>query len=415
MIWKFVLGNSLDLSPVAELSQARGRSLGLLHNRGGSAAFNYPMTADYAELINTWTSCILAYRWNWRATQALKAGGGVGNVWDLIWSGYVATIDEDITGNNMTVNAVGWLNRLDKRILRRNRDYIYVAGSGVDDAEIIYDLLSEVNGVANGEHPGGTSSAPIQQSVNTYTVYWPTGSKPNTPTWLKRGTKLPNEGPGGATAYAPAYRGKSYQQYQNILSAITELTDVENGCDIYVDPTTRELNIYRKRRVVRDMVIYGHLWGPNNIAQLGRQIDGTTQINYHVSTGRPGTVPKYQDDITAMQQVGPLEEMASLSDVVDTVTTPTGVSQSILWTYSAGEITLRTNPRIIYSLTPFAYTPDGGVPEPFVDYGIGDQVRFTAHPNKRVQISNQAVRVFGMNVTIDDNGAEKLGQLQFTP
>lgn len=412
MIWKFNLADAKDLTDIAELTQARSRQLGLILNRGGNASFNYPMSAEFSDLIQEWKSAIKAYRWNWRATQLLRAGGGHGNVWDCVWTGYVANVDEDISGDRMQVNAVGWLERFAKRFLRRDRDYPYVAGTSWDDADIIFDLLAEANATAT-EHAVGVSQA---AAADGYTLHWPAGSIPNTPTWVKKGAKLPNEGVGGLTAYTPMFRGKNYLKYQNIGQAFTELTEIEAGCDIHVDPVTRELNIYRRMRKVRDNVIFGYNWGPSNVQQLGRTIDGTTQINYHVSQGAAGTVPKYQDDVAAMQEYGPLEEMATLSDVQDIVVTPQGASQSVLWSYSAAEIALRAQARQIFTLTPFPYNPNyGGVPEPFVDYGLGDQVRFTAKWPPRINIENQAVRVFGLGVTIDDNGNEKLGQLQFAP
>ena len=49
------------------------------------------------------------------------------------------------------------------------------------------------------------------------------------------------------------------------------------------------------------------------------------------------------------------------------------------------------------------------MPDPLVDYGLGDQVYLTAKYPPRIEISNQAVRVFGMDITIDDEGNERLG------
>lgn len=415
MKWKFILANSKDLSAVGELRHARSRSLNLLLNRGGEAKFEYPMTADLAEYINTYSSAILAYRYNWRETRDWRLAGNAGDVWNLKWSGYVSTIDEDITGNKMTVSSVGWINRLAKRLLRRDRNYLYAAGVSTDDSEIIYDLLSEANGIASGEIAAGTNSVAL---ADGYVVYWPAGSSPNTSTWIKKGSLLPNEGVGGATVYVPAYRGKNLTKWSQILPAMIDMTDLENGCDIHVDPKTRELNIYRKRRIIRDDVIFGYKWGPNNIASLGRQIDGSVQVNYGLATGRAGTQPKYQDDLTSQQQYGPLEEMFSLGDVQDISTQAGGAAtpQSVLWTYAAGEVALRAQSRQIFSFTPFPYYQEGRVPEPLVDYDIGDQVRLTAKHPPRVDVNNLGVRVFGLNITIDDKtGAEKINALQITP
>jgi hypothetical protein len=55
------------------------------------------------------------------------------------------------------------------------------------------------------------------------------------------------------------------------------------------------------------------------------------------------------------------------------------------------------------------------VPEPFEDYDIGDLVHFSAKWGKRVNINNQLSRVFGMTVSITDDGIEEISQLQLAP
>lgn len=400
--WSFYLADAATLTNIGELDQARGRSLTLQLNRPGTASFTYPMSEEeYAGQINPLSSALKCYR------------DGV-----LMWSGYVATIDEDISGDRMTVNCAGWLQRLDRRFLRRDKNYVYVPGASppatataVDDADIIFDLLAEANGVASGEHAAGVNTFALPDPPGTYTVHWPAGSSPNLPTWIKKGAKLPNEGVGGATAYVPAYRGKAYQKYQNILAGMLELTEVENGCDIEVDPATRELNIHRKRQRNLSNVIFGFNWGPKNIQQIGRQLDGTTVTNYHVSTGRSGLTPGYADDVNfgydSQLAYGPMEETTALSDVSETQT---------LITNSAVEIILRRHPRPVWNLLPFPYTPESeNIPEPFVDYRIGDKVYFTAIRAPRINVQSQASRIFGMTVGITEEGNEQITTLQLQP
>src|SRR4051794_39713910 len=127
MRWKFVLEKAADLEPITVLSQARDRSVQLASNRPGGASFKMPITADYAEEIEPWATSIRALRWNHRASEA--AGEPI---WDDEWSGPVYNIDEDISGNSMTVNAVGWLGRLDQRYTRRKLVF-----TATDDGEII--------------------------------------------------------------------------------------------------------------------------------------------------------------------------------------------------------------------------------------------------------------------------------------
>jgi hypothetical protein len=431
--WKFILANSKDMSNIAELTQARSRNLSVIQNLPGSASFTHPMSTDFSAAIEEIKTCVKALRFNWRESIRMRALGYPANVWDTVWSGPVMTIDEDISADRMTVNCVGWLQRLDKRKIRRDINFVYVPGAnppitatGVDDADIIFSLLAEVNGyqadgvtAQRGEYAAGVNSAGFRGSTGNdwYAGYWPMGSKPNLPTWIKQGQKLPNEGVGGATPYAPAMRGKNYQAGQYVGPAISELLGVENGCDIEIDPITREMNIYRRRMTIRPEVIFGFNWGPKNIQQLGRQRDGTAVVNYHLSTGASGSIPKYKDDVDSQLEYGLLEEDAALSDVVDNVNIASGNSprQSVLWTYSAAEIALRKSVPNVFSVTPFPYTRDGSVPEPFVDYKVGDRVQYTAIWKPRIEVKNQGVRVFGLNVNIDDLGNEKIGQLQFNP
>ena len=118
MLWKFILVNSNDLSHIGELSQARDKKLEVVLNKPGSASFTYPMDADYAALIQPFKTGIKAMRWNRIASAA--AGKAV---WDCMWSGYVLPIDESVDDNRMSISCVGWLQRLAKRFVRREKIY----------------------------------------------------------------------------------------------------------------------------------------------------------------------------------------------------------------------------------------------------------------------------------------------------
>lgn len=511
--WKFILARSLDLSNIGELTQARGRQLQLVLNRAGSLSFTIPMDDELGSQIQPVTHAVKAYRLGSTGTQ-------------LVWSGFVNTIDEDVSNNRMTVNCVGWLDRLSKRVLRSQAQF-----TAADDGAMIRELLVHGNAVSGGEHPSAINSAtpyervapswnsalsatrlgagvltgasvttdarlfffdtnasggtvqiayaatsgtfltlldstgvaPTQSntgSLLTVTVQpskryyvslvstsqgtvtmtlsgpvdapssllrWPSGSSPNTPTWLTWGGTLPNEGVGGVTAYTDlttitvtqpdgstttAARNGTYPPWQtNILSTIQQLTEIENGCDVSVDPATRALYVYRKRRRVLSSVVLGWRFGPENVAQFNRQLDGSALANFGLATGSATVAGQFADDramptpYSSQLAYGPLEEVYSLSDVDQAKT---------LGAYAAAEILLKYIPRQMYSITPFNWTPDNSVPEPFVDYRIGDQVTFVARQLPRVAI-NQQVRIFGISVAIDEESNEKLGQLQIYP
>ena len=389
--WRFFLARSNDMSHIGELAQARGRNLNCILNRGGSLSFGHGMRHEIAEYFEPITTCVKAYRFADRH-----------QAWNCEWSGPIWTIEEQIHDQSMTVNCIGWQDAmLGKRLLRMDKNY-----SATDDGEIIRLLLAEANKLTLPD-------------IANYAVPVPNGwANQATPTHIGWGGTIPNEGIGGATAYQTANRNKTYQRFQPIGPAIQELTEYENGCDIHITPEERKLYVYRKRMKVTDQV-FGFNWGPNNLQQFSRQIDASQVVNLMQTMGKPGTTSQYADtrdpaftgwpSETApdtQQQYGLMEEVANLSDVADA---------GVLAVYGAGEIYVRYRPRVIYSMTPFPYTEDGSVPEPFVDYTVGDQVFLTAKLDPRIEIENQGVRVFGMSVQIDEEGNERLSALQTSP
>ena len=385
MLWKFILVNSNNLSHIGELSQARDKKLEVVLNKPGAASFTYPMDADYAALISPFKTGIKALRWNRLATAA--AGK---DVWDCLWSGYVLPIDESVDNNRMSVSCVGWLTRLSKRFLRREKIY-----NDWDDGAIVADLLAEANLTNTPE-------------TVPYPVPVPPGSNPATPTWMTWGGTQPNEGVGGATAYSAANRNKTVQKYSHILPTIEELNNIENGGDIVVDPLTRAVTWHRRYRRVRDDVMLGFQWGPQNVRAFGRNIETDSQINYIVVTGAPGSTPQYAEDKSQQSEIGLLEENVVLSDVRD---------NNVLLAYAGAEQIIRANGHITYSVQPFPlpYDRPGNVPEDFLDFRVGDQVRLTAVHPPRVNIRGQAIRIFGMNVDINNEGVATLGALQVAP
>jgi hypothetical protein len=370
--WKFILADTATLTNIGELAHVTNRQWSPLLDRPGSASFDISMLDDMADLITDDT-----------ALKVYRNG-------ELKWSGYYWTANEDISGDKLSVSYIGWLKKLEKRFIRRQKIY-----NAQDDGDIILDLLAEAN---LNPAPDGYTFTPVPGAPSL--------------TFMIPGSKLGNDG--GLTGYVPvtdpsmgsAGRNMNLEQYTFIWQIMQQLSDLENGCDFEVDPLTRHLNIYRKRMIDRTGVVFGFNWGPNNIGQLGRQIDRSTIVNYELARGGATAAPGFQDDTGSQARYGPEEELASLSDVNDT---------NILIYYAAEEVALRATPRIIYSFTPLPFVEGGRVPEPFEDYDIGDLVHFSAKWGKRVNINNQLSRVFGMTVSITDDGIEEISQLQLAP
>ena len=228
---------------------------------------------------------------------------------------------------------------------------------------------------------------------------------------MQWGGTQPNEGVGGATAYddTNSKRSKTVAKYTSVLSVIEELNNIENGGDIVVDPLTRAVTWHRRYRRVKDDVVFGFQWGPQNVRAFNRNIETDSQINYIVvywCAGNNAAVCGRKD--TAVSEIGLLEENVALSDVRD---------NNILLTYAGAEQIIRANGHITYTVQPFTipYDKPGNVPEAFVDYRVGDQVRLTAVHAPRINIRGQAIRIFGISLDISNDGVATLGPLQVAP
>lgn len=393
--WRFNLRQSRDLSLIGELTGAGGKTLTLAHNSPGNASFDYSMSDQYSAILQPYKTAISVEQFNWRKTLARNQAGIPGESWDWIWSGYVLPIDEDWTGDRMKISCVGWAQRLANRML--HADQVYTT---LDDGEIIRRLVNYANAPTVAYADG-----------STYPVPTVAGSDPPTPTWIRSVAFVSNEGPGGPTAYVPRTPITiTKQKFQYILPILDELTGVENGCDWWVHPQTRDLIVYRKRCTVRNIVV-AFKWGPNNLGQFSRNIAADQKANYVLLTGANG-ISAMADNPDDMAENGMIESLTQWTDCNST---------EVLLAEAGAQILMKENGRITYGITPFYYAggigkPPTAVPEPFVDYDpVGDEFKLTAiHPH-RGNIMLQTVRSYGVTVSIDDQNNATLGQLTVAP
>lgn len=383
--WKFILVNSKDLSEIGELHQARGKSLNLALNTPGSASFTYSFEGNLAADIEVISTGIMAYR------------RGSSDTYQLVWSGYINEINEDVNEGTMSVSAVGWFERLNKRIARQDvlyksqYDYNIIVGSG-------FSIPS--GGVASGiMHIANKTATASGYTIASGTVPVVSGSNPNTPTWLNPGVYS-----AGMRSGVPSSQDLSIKQDSSFGEAIMTLVNQENGCDVYVDPATRALNVYGKKGSVKGEVYFGYNWGPDNIKQFSRSTTTSDIANYLVGRATGVTA---QSINTAS---GSLNDFGLFEDHID-ITLKTA-NADVLKFYTAAEYLFRSDPRTnpTYSVSPYPYTIGSSVPEPFNDYDIGDVVRFRAISPPRVNV-NGSFRVFGLNISITDDGNENIDSL----
>lgn len=395
--WKFILVNSNDLSAIGQLNQARGKSLSLSLNKPGSLTFTYPFSADHAEDIEVISTGVMAYRQNSKTLE-----------YKLIWSGYINEITDNASDESMTVSVVGWFERLNKRIAKA--DVLYTS-------QLDKDVILGTNLVTPSTTSGITCSSGIihlanqTQSTSYYTIpsgSYPSGayplqivsgSNPNTLTWIRPGTYDDST---TLSTGAPTAKNIKISQDESFGETITKLTEFENGPDIEVDPETRELNVYLKKGNVKS-IYFAYNWGPSNIKEFSKRTDLSIFANNLVGRSN-GVAP-----VMLATASGSLSKYGIFENVINL--NQNAANQKALEFFTAAEYLFTSEPLISYSITPYPYTTGSAVPEPFVDYDIGDQVKFRAIKAPRIDESG-SFRIFGMSVSIGDDGNETIGELQ---
>jgi Putative Ig domain len=368
------------------LSTAHERSLSLSLNGVESAKFSVNTLDPLAKSINSISTCIICYR------------NG-----ELKWGGPVWTIDETVAEKEQKVNitCVGWFQLLLMRLLKTGpfkfgeesplkgvgpsatstaTSHTY---TGVEPQLILQDLVER----ANYEYPTGITFGTLESN--------PAGVKWNT----------------------------TYQRLQNIGQAIQQLSNTEGGFDFRVDPATLKLNVYYKpvkagttvygRGQDRPTTIFGFKWGAENLSSLQRTIDGSQLVNQMTAVGQYGVQGIYTS-LESVKKYGLFEAQQSLSTVV---------SNLILAAFASVEVIFRENPLPIYTFVPMSVSKSGkSVPQPLVDYDIGDFVYLGAkygrmnvfEETSSGALKAQPARVFAMNIGIDDNGKETVEEVQTT-
>jgi hypothetical protein len=194
-------------------------------------------------------------------------------------------------------------------------------------------------------------------------------------------------------------RTRAYKQGDNYGQLIAELIAIEDGLDISIDPLTRRLSTRAPTAFVdRAGVAFGFNVDPYNLVSAQRTMDGTTLVNRENVATQGGVVVAFDDTDAITRASVMLEAWDSLSDVNDVV---------IAGAYANAELIYKRNGTITYQIVSQSL---GDALRPWDDYNIGDQVYFSVNRG-RFQVAKQAVRVFSLDIQIDDQGNEVIGQM----
>lgn len=296
---------------------------------------------------------VAKYVWPWRTCIIAQYD----NV--PFWSGPVVSCPTNMATGEMTISAVGWFDRL-MHLLLKDLSTPYVKE---DQGLLIASLLEK----AKEQWPAlpitmGTIEASVERTI-------------------------------------------AYSQDQNIGQAIIDLTELEDGTDWVIDPITRKLNIVARRGVDRPdckwIFIHGD-GGKSNLANVERDVDGTNMVNDIITRGKG--VSGRQTEPLSEEEYGVFQEIQSLSDVNEV---------EIIESYAAAEVAYRSQPRVVYKLSPKPATSEFKVPKLFDDFDIGDTTYLTARRDF-IDIEGQAERVFGASLSISDVGTTTINNLQTT-
>ncbi len=214
-----------------------------------------------------------------------------------------------------------------------------------------------------------------------------------------------SDGSTRATHLTPSHtattkRTRTYQVGQNIGAAIKELSEIENGFDIDVDPTTRSIEFIPNTSYTDQTdIVYGFNALPRNLEDVIVNDDGTVKANSINVQG--AFIIGNADSPTDMAASGVLlEEWLSAPDIKD---------DNIVGAYANEELVYRVSGQ-----TTLAVKPLPGAPIPYIDYALGDQVYINADRG-RIQLDMQAARVFSASIGWNAQNEPISDELGLTP
>jgi hypothetical protein len=275
-----------------------------------------------------------------------------------VWSGPIWQINDELPADDTNVSCVGWFELLNRRFTSERLVY-----TSQNAGTIAHSLLSHTNSLNAYSNTGITAGANTSSQTRTIT----------------------------------------YERNTPIGSSIDELSQVENGFDYYVDPVTRTLEITQKRQTVRDDVAFGFNTGADNVLAVSRSIDASQMQNRVLAIGKYSSY--VADDTGSQDTYGVFQSVSSLTDVSN---------DTILQAFASAELTVNRYPRQLWTFTPAPLSANSMSSfVPFDHFDIGDVVKLSVDRG-RVQCADQSVRVFAFDIEVDDDGNEKIGQLQTT-
>lgn len=366
---------------IGALKTAQNRVINLGLDSVESAAFTVSVLDDIADAIwqQTLINCLVCYRDG-----------------DIAWSGPLWTTKPTInaTTDTLDVTCVGWFQYLIGRLLK----------CGVYGSNPMVGPTSTTSGTTHSYVAEDPTAIAIDLFLRTNFEY---------PLPISLGNIQPN--PNGIQWNV------TYQELQNIGQAIQTLSNVEGGFDFRVDPATLQLDLYYAP-VKAGTTVYGRgvdrpnavFQMPGNLSELAPTEDASvvvTQMTVLDQLSNLSQFPAPGEVTSSILAYGSWQGTQSLSDI----TSPT-----ITTAYAESEVLALSAPETIWIFTPLGVHGDTNVPQPLVDYDIGDFVRLQANygcvqvPSTGSPPGPAPVRMFAFTINISTEGLETITNVQTT-
>lgn len=240
------------------------------------------------------------------------------------------------------------------------------------------------------------------------------------PTPISLGTIDSPANPSGAN------RSRTYEEGQKIGPSLEELSEIESGFDF--DIATREETINGGRTYMRRLdvrwglvktgttirgigqdrpnVVFAIGWGPKNLRAIAERHDLSRMCN-RFNARAPGRNARAQD-VPAIEKYGLWENTESIADE--------GIKSEVLRGYAGAEVAYRARPIKFYDPSPFPISRAKRVPWIYEDYAVGDIVYLVVRQGAiRIGVDDgqrQAIRLFSMTISIDENDNETISSFE---
>lgn len=279
-----------------------------------------------------------------------------------VWSGPIWTKSESLASERIEISCVGWFQTLFSRFIT-DANHTYTT---TNEGDIAFALLALAN----------------DYEIDSV-IY---------PTFISEGSNTSIED-----------RTRTYERWQNIGQEIQALTEIEASFDFKIDPITREMNIMNESDFAdQTEAVFGFNWGPRNVREVTRETDGSVARNEYFVRGQFSTAHTWDTD--SIDTYGLYQEVIEIGELSDV-----GIGAAI----ANVEVAVNKNPRILINFDPMAESEILTMPSIFEDYDIGDKVYLSA-VRHNVEIKEQAIRVFGASISIDENNNETVNSIQVT-